>query len=79
MGCLPCHQRSIAQLGEMTSNRKQPDTLSGKNILDSSGNKLLVTSPIRDVYGDIIGYITKKEDGSVMRIFAKNVVEIIER
>jgi hypothetical protein len=53
--------------------------LSGKNIIDSNGNKLLVTDAIRDVYGDIIGYITLNESGQTIRIFARNVAQIIEK
>ena len=73
-----CNQLTPGQIGETVSRRKEPDLLSGKNIKDINGNRLLVTAPIHDVYGDIIGYITKTEDGKTLRIFAKNGAEIIK-
>ena len=62
----------------VTSYRKKPDTISGKWIIDVQERRLYVDSPIYDVYGDIVGYITKNESGDVVRIFSKNVVKIIE-
>ena len=52
--------------------------ISGKWIIDVQERRLYVDSPIYDVYGDIVGYITKNESGDVVRIFSKNVVKIIE-
>jgi len=40
--------------------------------------KLLVNSPIHDIYGDIIGYSTKNESGNTIRIFKKNIKQILE-
>ncbi len=74
-----CNNLTLDQIGERISRGKEPDRLSGKNIIDTNGNKLLVTQPIRDVYGDIIGYITLNESGQTIRIFAKNVAQIIEK
>ena len=62
----------------VTSYRKKPDRISGKWIIDVQERRLYVDSPIYDVYGDIVGYITKNESGEVVRIFSKNVVKIIE-
>ena len=59
------------------SYRKKKDKLSGKWILDVQERKLYVESPIYDVYGDIIGYITKNESGDLIRIFSKNVAKIL--
>ena len=59
------------------SYRKKKDKLSGKWILDVQGRKLYVESPIYDVYGDIIGYITKNESGDLIRIFSKNIAKIL--
>ena len=67
----------LNQIGERINRAKEPDRLSGKNIIDSSGNRLLVTDAIRDVYGDIVGYITLNASGQTMRIFARNVAQII--
>lgn len=44
--------------------------------MDVQGRRLFADSPIYDVYGDIVGYITKNESGDVVRIFAKNVAQI---
>jgi len=59
------------------SYRKKKDKLSGKWVLDVQNRKLYVESPIYDVYGDIVGYITKNESGDLIRIFAKNVSKIL--
>ncbi len=72
-----CTGLPLNQIGERINRAKEPDRLSGKNIIDSNGNRLLVTDAIRDVYGDIIGYITLNESGQIIRIFAKNVAQII--
>jgi hypothetical protein len=50
--------------------------ISGKWIIDVQERRLYVDSPIYDVYGDIVGYITKNESGDVVRIFAKNIAQI---
>ncbi len=47
-------------------------------IVDNMGRKLLIDSPIYDTYNDIIGYVTKNESGNIVRIFAKNIKEILE-
>ena len=72
-----CNRLPLNQIGERISRAKEPDRLSGKNIIDSNGNKLLVTDAIRDVYGDIIGYIALNASGQTLRIFARNVAQII--
>lgn len=45
--------------------------------MDVQNRKLYVQSPIYDVYGDIVGYITKSEEGDTIRIFAKNIVKTV--
>lgn len=77
--CNSCSKRTVDQIGQRMNRSKEADKLSGKNIIDSNGNKLLVTDAIRDVYGDIIGYITLNESGQTIRIFARNVAQIIEK
>jgi|688.fasta_scaffold58546_2 hypothetical protein len=77
--CNTCSKRTVDQIGQRINRSKETDRLSGKNIIDSNGNKLLVTDAIRDVYGDIIGYITLNESGQTIRIFARNVAQIIEK
>ena len=77
--CNTCSKRTVDQIGQRINRSKETDRLSGKNIIDSNGNKLLVTDAIRDVYGDIIGYITINESGQTIRIFARNVAQIIEK
>ena len=77
--CNTCSKRTVDQIGQRINRSKETDRLSGKNIIHSNGNKLLVTDAIRDVYGDIIGYITLNESGQTIRIFARNVAQIIEK
>ena len=77
--CNTCSKRTVDQIGQRINRSKETNRLSGKNIIDSNGNKLLVTDAIRDVYGDIIGYITLNESGQTIRIFARNVAQIIEK
>ena len=72
-----CNRLPLNQIGERINRAKEPDRLSGQNMIDSSGNRLLVTDAIRDVYGDIVGYITLNASGQTMRIFARNVAQII--
>jgi hypothetical protein len=59
------------------SYRKKKDKLSGKWVLDVQNRKLYVESPIYDVYGDIVGYITKYDSGDLIRIFAMNVSKLL--
>lgn len=73
-----CTKLPLDQVGDRINRAKEPDRLSGKNIIDSNGSRLLVTDAIRDIYGDIIGYITLNESRQITRIFAKNVAQIIE-
>jgi hypothetical protein len=47
-------------------------------IIDNMNRKLLIQSPIYDGYNDIIGYVTKNESGNIVRIFSKNIKEILE-
>ena len=57
---------------------KEKSKILNKWILDSSNRKLLINSPIYDAYNDIIGYVTKTEEGSTLRIFSKNIKRILE-
>lgn len=62
---------------QVPNTRKQTDGMSGKWILDVQNRELYLENPIYDVYGDIIGYITKNKNSETVRIFAKNIVQII--
>lgn len=62
---------------QVPSTGKQQDTMSGKWILDTQNRELYLESPIYDVYGDIIGYITKNKSDNIIRIFSRNIVQII--
>lgn len=75
MGC-GCNKRSGT--APTTQTKKQYDDLTGKFILDTNGNRLLVISPIYDSYKDVVGYTVKDELGNSLRIFAKNVQKILE-
>jgi hypothetical protein len=69
--------KNISSYEQVPGTRKQQDTMSGKWILDVQNRELYLESPIYDVYGDIIGYITKNKSGDIIRIFSKNIVQII--
>jgi hypothetical protein len=75
---MSCNCSSPNSYEPVTSYRKAKDLLSGKWIIDVQQRRLYVDGAIYDVYGDIVGYITKNESGDVVRIFSKNVVKIIE-
>ena len=60
------------------SHSKEVSQILNKWVLDNLGRRLLIQDPIYDIYNDIIGYITKNADGNIVRIFAKNVKEIID-
>lgn len=74
---MSCNCDSYESYEPNYSYRKQKDRISGKWVLDVQNRKLYVQSPIYDVYGDIIGYITKNEEGDTIRIFSKNISKII--
>jgi hypothetical protein len=59
-------------------HKKEESLIDNKWILDNLDRKLLVNGPIHDIYGDIIGYITKNLEGNVIRIFKKNVKQILD-
>ena len=75
---MSCNCQSQNSYEPVNSYRKKKDVISGKWIMDIQGRKLLADSPIYDVYGDIVGYITKNESGEVVRIFAKNIALIVK-
>jgi hypothetical protein len=57
---------------------KEKSKILNKWIIDNLNRKLLIQDPIYDQYEDIIGYITKNEKGSIIRIFQKNIKEILD-
>lgn len=57
---------------------KEVSSILNKWCIDNLGRKLLINAPIHDVYNDIIGYITLTESGNIVRIFVKNIKEIID-
>ena len=57
---------------------KEVSAILNKWIIDNMNRKLLVQDPIYDIYNDIIGYITKTEEGKVIRIFASNIKQILD-
>ena len=65
---MSCNCDSYESYEPNYSYRKQKDRISGKWVLDVQNRKL---------YGDIIGYITKNEEGDTIRIFSKNISKII--
>jgi hypothetical protein len=75
-GCGQPNHEQIAQMTGSTSN-VEPDSLTGRTIKHSTGKILNVTAPIRDVSGSLLGYITNDQEGKVIRIFAKDVTEVL--
>ena len=57
---------------------KETNRIMNSWIIDNMNRKLLVDSAIYDSYNDIIGYVTKNEAGNIVRIFAKNIKEVLE-
>ena len=74
-----CGQPSHEQIAQMTESRTnmEPDPITGRTVKHSTGKILNVTAPIRDVNGSLIGYITNDQEGKVIRIFAKDVAEVL--
>lgn len=72
-----CGSRVPIDIDERTYPKEISQILN-KWVLDNHDRKLLIQSPIYDVYNDIIGYITKNESGNTIRIFAKNVKTVLD-
>ncbi len=72
-----CGSVNAAEIRTMTHS-KETSRILNSWIVDNMGRKLLVQSPIYDTYNDIIGYVTKNESGNIVRIFSKNIKEILE-
>jgi hypothetical protein len=72
-----CNERS-SDIVYSDHYKKEVSQIDNKWILDNMDRKLLVNSPIHDIYGDIIGYSTKNESGNTIRIFKKNIKQILE-
>ena len=71
-GAKPSNNLRISRQGETYQD------LTGKMIIDRSGNQLLILSPIFDAYKDIIGYTVKTLDQRTERIFAKDVEKVLD-
>ena len=74
---MSCNCNSYESYDPVTPYRKQKDKISGKWVIDVQNRKLYAQGPIYDVYGDIVGYITKNETGDTIRIFSKNISQIL--
>ena len=64
--------------GEQRKHSKEISDILNKWCFDNLGRKLLISEPIYDAYNDIVGYITRTESGNIVRIFSKNIQEIID-
>ena len=58
--------------------QKKSSNIINKWIFDKNNRKLLIIKEIYDSYNDIIGYVTKDIDGKIFRIFAKDIIKIID-
>ncbi len=72
-----CGSVNAPEIRTMTHS-KETSRILNSWIIDNLNRKLLVQSPIYDNYNDIIGYVTKNESGNIIRIFSKNIKEILE-
>lgn len=70
--------QSRVLLREKNISKREVSTIDNSWIRDSLDRKLLVQGPIHDIYGDIVGYVTKNEDGNIIRIFKKDVKQILD-
>jgi hypothetical protein len=61
-----------------TTSGKEVSRIINLWVIDNMNRKLLIESAIYDSYNDIIGYVTKNESGNIIRIFSKNIKEILE-
>ena len=57
---------------------KEISKIINKWVVDNMSRKLLIQEPIYDIYNDIVGYITKSEDKKTIRIFANNIIKVLE-
>ena len=57
---------------------KEESKILNKWVIDNIGRKLLIQTPIHDIYNDIIGYITKNTEGNIIRIFSNNIKQILD-
>lgn len=76
MGCGCNKNRNVTKPTSVSTT--QQENLTGKFVLDQSNRKLLIIEPIFDSYRDIIGYVTKDESQNTIRIFTKNITEVLE-
>jgi hypothetical protein len=72
-----CGSVNSTEIRTMTHS-KETSRILNSWIIDNMNRKLLVQSPIYDSYNDIIGYVTKNESENIVRIFSKNIKEILE-
>jgi hypothetical protein len=72
-----CGSTNAMEIRTMTHS-KETSRILNSWVIDNMNRKLLVQSPIYDTYNDIIGYVTKNESGNIVRIFSKNIKEILE-
>lgn len=62
----------------MDHYKKEVSQIDNKWVVDNLERKLLINSAIHDIYGDIIGYVAKNESGNTIRIFKKNIKQILD-
>jgi hypothetical protein len=74
--CNCTNTREIVEKHRSSSRTESP--LVNKWVMDNVGRKLLVQEPIYDIYNDIIGFITKNNEGQTIRIFESNIKQILE-
>jgi hypothetical protein len=68
-----CNRRAQEYSLQDHSKYSEPFRLEKKKVVDYKGNELLIISPIRDSYRDIVGYIAINDSGETVRI-AQNLI-----
>jgi hypothetical protein len=78
MSCGCGNNKNLNQiLTERQEIQSSDDPYVGKKVRHTSGKILSIQSPIKDVNGMVIGYIAIEDPNRTVRIFAKDVSEIL--
>jgi hypothetical protein len=74
-----CNCKNMGEIVERHRSTLKPESpLVNKWIVDNIGRTLLIQEPIYDIYNDIIGFVTKNNEGQTIRIFESNIKQILD-
>jgi hypothetical protein len=78
MSCGCGNNQNLNQiLAERQEIQSSDDPYVGKTVRHTSGKILSIQSPIKDVNGMVIGYIAIEDPNRTVRIFSKDISEIL--